>query len=264
MGFTMISTNYVTRGVCELLADKVSGGYNLEVDGEKIPLFLNKDKTTVYPQIRLSPFIEKGDAKYQKYIERKYQAYRHWAYGVFQVDIYSQSLIQAQNIYDVITQRLFDFFNLETVIFNWNPAFEQIDENVYRNKSFAIMEDDLFKDIYGIKIGDTRFKKVLSKNDLTNDSFCPQNDYLYVQTDKNLKKIEIKTLMQGKLFSNGLSYSDMGIHAYNLSKQRNLSSLENNEVERISFDLEILFSKKLDREELPTLKRVAYKKANVR
>ena len=104
----------------------------------------------------------------------------------------------------------------------------------------------------------------MNKNDLTNDSFCAKNDYLYVQTDKNLKKIEIKTLMQGKLFSNGLSYSDMGIHDYSLSKQRNLSLLENNEVERISFDLEILFSKKLDREELPTLKRVAYKKANVR
>ena len=260
----MISTNYVTRGVCELLADKVSGGYSLYVNGEEIPLFLNKDKTTSYPQIRLSPFIEKSDAKYQKYIERKYRAYRHWAYGIFQVDIYSQKLTQAQDIYDVITRRLFDFFNLETVVFNWNNDFEQIDDDTYRNKSFAIMEDDLFKDIYGIKIGETILKRVQIKDDLVMDSFCPRDDYLYLKTDKDLKKIEIKTLMQGRLFSNGLSYSDMGIHTYNLSKQRNLSALNENEVERISFDLEILFSKKLDREELPVLRRVAFRKANVR
>ena len=153
----MISTNYVTRAVCELLADKVTGGYSLNVDNQEIPLFLNKDKITQYPQIRLSPFIEKGDTRYQKYIEEKYRAYRHWQYGVFQVDIYSQKLTQAQNIYDEITKRLFDFFNLETVIYNWNSLFEQIDDDLYRNKSFALLDDDLFKDIYGIRIDKTIF-----------------------------------------------------------------------------------------------------------
>lgn len=129
----MISTNYVIRAVCELLANKINGGYSLNVDNQEIPLYLNKDKVTKYPQIRLSPFIEKGDTHYQKYIEQKYRMYRHWQYGVFQVDIYSQKLSQAQNIYDEITKRLFDFFNLETVIYNWNPLFEQIDNNTYRN-----------------------------------------------------------------------------------------------------------------------------------
>lgn len=260
----MISTNYVTRAVCELLADKVTGGYSLNVDNQEIPLFLNKDKITQYPQIRLSPFIEKGDTRYQKYIEEKYRAYRHWQYGVFQVDIYSQKLTQAQNIYDEITKRLFDFFNLETVIYNWNPLFEQIDDDLYRNKSFALLDDDLFKDIYGIRIDETIFYKAKRKDDLCMNSFFASDDYLYLKTDQNLKNIEIKVLMQGRLFSNGFSYSDNGIHAYHLSNQRNLSSLENNDVERISFDLEILFSKQLNREKLPIVNRVTLNKANVR
>lgn len=260
----MISTNYVTRAVCELLADKITGGYSLNVDNQEIPLFLNKDRKVQYPEIRLSPFIEKGDTQYQKYIEEKYRAYRHWQYGVFQVDIYSKQLTQAQNIYDEITKRLFDFFNLETVTFNWNKSFEQIDDHTYRNKAFALLDDDLFKDIYGIRIGDTILRKVKKREDLVMNSFYSSKDYLYLKTDQNLKKIEIKVLMQGRLFSNGFSYSDNGIHAYHLSRQRNLSSLEDNEVERISFDLEILFSKKLNREELPIVNKVTLNKANVR
>lgn len=260
----LISTNYVTRAVCELIADKISGGYSLNVDNQEIPLYLNKDKITKYPQIRISPFIEKGDSDYQKYIDSKYKMYRHWQYGVFQVDIYSKKLTQAQNIYDVITQRLFDFFNLETVVYNWNPYFEPIEHNTYKNKTFALLDDDLFKDIYGIKVENTILEKVQQKEDLIMDSFFPSNDYLYIKTDKNLKTIEIKVLMQGRLFSNGYSFSDNGIHAYSLSKQRNLSNLEENEVERISFDLSILFSKKINRETLPIVNKVTLNKPNMR
>lgn len=260
----MIPTNQVTRAVCELLANKISGGYSLNVNNQEIPLFINKDRKVQYPEIRLSPFIQKNDTYYQKYIEKKYKAYRHWQYGAFQVDIYSKDLALNQDIYDTITQRLFDFFNLETVIYNWNPFFEQVDDNIYRNKTFALLDDNMFKAIYGIKIGKTILNKVNRKEDLIMNSYFSGKDFLYIKTDKNLKKIEIKVLMQGRLFSNGFSYSDNGIHAYHISKQRNLSSLEDNEVERISFDLEILFSKKINREELPLVNKVALRKANVR
>lgn len=260
----MISTNLVTKAVFELLGDKVKGGYNLKVDNDRIPLFLNKDGTTSYPQIRVSPFIEKEDVKYQKYIEKKWQAYRHWQYGVFQVDIYSKSLIQAQDIYDEISRRLYDFFNLETVIFNYNYQFEQIDDYTYRSKEYSLMNDGLFKDIYGIRIKETILDRVRKKESLKMNSYFVDENYLYVKTDKSLKNIEIKVLMQGRLFPNGMSHSDRGIHVYMISKQRNLSSLEENEVERISFDLEILFSKKLNREELPKNKKILYRKANVR
>lgn len=96
------------------------------------------------------------------------------------------------------------------------------------------------------------------------NSYFVDKNYLYIKTNENIQDIEIKVLMQGRLFPNGMSHSDKGIHVYIISKQRNLSSLEDNEVERISFDLDILFSKKLNREELPKNKKILYRKANVR
>lgn len=260
----MTSTNYVTRSVFEMLGDKIPGGYALEINGKQIPLFLNKDGTTEYPQIRVAPFIEKGDTRYQKYIEEKYQMYRHWQFGVFQIDIYTRELSLGQDIYDKMTRRLFDFFNLEMVTFDDNGLFEQVDDYTYRNREYSLMEDGLFKDIYGIKIEDTILNRVKSKEDLTMNSYFVNKKFLYVKTNKRLNTIKIKVLMQGRLFSNGFCCSDNGIHAYHLSKQRNLSSLEDNEVERISFDLEILFSKKINREELPIANKVLLNKANVR
>ena len=259
-----MSTNYVTRAVFEMLGDKVKGGYSLKIHDKEIPLFLNKDGTTEYPQIRVAPFIEKGDTRYQKYIEEKYQMYRHWQFGVFQVDIYTKELSLAQDIYDKLNRRLFDFFNLEMVTFDNNGSFEQIDDYTYRNREYSLMEDGLFKEIYGIRIENSILKRVKTKKDLVMNSYFVNNEFLYIKTNKNLNKIKIKVLMQGKLFSNGFCYSDNGIHAYHLSKQRNLSSLEDNEVERISFDLEILFSRKINREELPIANKVLLNKANVR
>ena len=259
-----MSTNYVTRAVFEMLGDKIPGGYALEIDDKKIPLFLNKDGTTEYPQIRVAPFIEKGDMRYQKYIEEKYQMYRHWQFGVFQIDIYTRELSLAQDIYDKLTRRLFDFFNLEMITFEDNGSFEQVDDYTYRNREYSLMDDGLFKDIYGVRIEDAILNRVESKKDLTMNSYFVDENFLYVKTNKDLKKIKIKVLMQGRLFPNGFCYSDNGIHGYHLSKQRNLSSLEDNEVERISFDLEILFSKKINREELPIANKVLLNKANVR
>lgn len=259
-------TNQVTRAVFELLGDKVPGGYALTVENTKIPLFLNKDGVTQYPEIRVAPFTERGDNKYQKYIERTSQAYRHWQFGVFQVDIYSKNLIQAQDIYDTLTKRLVDFFNLETIVFDYNHEFDLVDTHTYKTKSYALLDDGLFKDIYGIRIKDVILRRVKRLDRLDMNCFYVDNNFLYIKTDQDIRNVKIKVLTQGRLFSNGYSYSDNGIHAYYLSKQRNLSSLEDNEVERISFDLEILFSKKLNREKLPRVDevRVIYPKANVR
>lgn len=257
-------TNKVTKAVFELLGDKVPGGYELPIPDKTVPLFLNKDKVTQYPQIRVSPFIHKGDSKYQKHIDHNHEQYRHWQYGSFQVDIYSRDLAEAQTIYDEITKRLFDFFNLEVVTFNDNRLFENIGDNLYRSREYSLMEDGLFKDIYGIRIKDTILKRVQLKEDLVMNSFYVSKDFLYIETDQNLKDIQIKVLMQGRLFSNGFSFSDNGIHSYYLSKQRNLSSLASNNVERISFDLNILFSKKMDREELPKVKKIGFKKVKAR
>jgi hypothetical protein len=257
-------TNQVTRAAFELLGDPTAEGYGLTVGNEVIPIFLNKDKTTKYPAIRVAPFINKGDVRYDKYIDKSKRGYEHWEYGVFQVDIYTRNLIQAQKIYDVIAKRIFDFFNLETVVFNYTRDFQLVDEYTYKTIAYALLDDQFFKDVYGVRIDKKIIHRVHSLDDLHMNCFYVDDHFFYIKTDQNIKHIEIKMLMQGRLFSNGFAYSDNGLHDYTLSKQRNLSTLEDNEVERISFDLELLFSSKIKREKLPQIDKIIYPKPNVR
>lgn len=257
-------TNRVTKTVFELLGDPTPTGYSLCVKGKEVPLFLNKDKVTEYPQIRVSPFIHKKDVRYQKYFDPAKRMYQHWQSGTFQIDVYAKDLIFAHNVYDVMTKRIFDFFNLETLIYNYNYDFDLIDDYTYVNHTYALLDDDMFKDIYGIRIDNTIIQRVQNLDDLEMNTFYVDNHALYIKTNQNIKKIEIKMLLQGRLFSNGFAYSDNGLHDYYLSKQRNLSALQNNEVERISFDLSLLFSKQINREILPKINQITLLKSKVK
>jgi len=252
-------TNNIVKSIFEIIGDKTPFGYEFQF----VPIFLNKDQTSVYPQIRIHPFIDRFDVMDQKYIEKSYQKYRHWEGGVFQIDIFTRSIIDGQNIYDNLIERIYDFFNLETLIYNWTPSFKEIDTNVYKNIDYALT-GDLFKDVYSVVLEGKKLKRIDILDDLTLDTFYIDEDALYICTKKNLKTLQMKVLIQGRLFENGDSYSDRGIHYYELSNQRNLSALEDNEVERISFDIYILYSHKREREEIPKVKRVRLPKPNVR
>ena len=255
----MSFTNNITKSIFEILGDKTELGYQFNY----IPIFLNKDPTTQYPEIRVSPFIDKFDVMDQKYIEKSYQAYRHWEGGVFQIDIFTTNIIDGQNIYDNLIERIYDFFNLETLIYNWTPSFKEIDTNIYKNIDYALT-GDLFKDVYSVILERQKLERVFVFEELSLDTFYIDEDALYICTKKNLKTLEMKVLLQGRLFENGDSYSDRGIHYYELSNQRNLSALQDNEVERISFDMYILYSHRREREEIPKVKRVRLPKPNVR
>lgn len=254
----MTYTNKITKSIFEILGDKTNVGYKFN----SIPVLLNKDPTTRYPEIRVSPFIDKFDVMDQKYIEKSYQSYRHWEGAVFQIDIYTRDIIEGHNIYDKLIERIYDFFNLETLIYNWNNEFEEIDNYIYKNTAYAI--NGLFKDIYSVVIEKCKLKRVFSFDDLDFDCFYVDEDALYVCTKKNLKTFLMKVLLQGRLFENKDSFSDRGIHYYELSNQRNLSALEENEVERISFDIYILYSHKREREEIPKVKRIDLPEPKVR
>lgn len=226
-----------------------------------VPVLLNKDRTTIYPEIRVSPFIDRFDVDFQRYMEKSYSQYRHWQGGVFQIDIYSRNIIEAQRIYDALIDRIYDFFNLETLVYSWNTQFEEINMNLFKNIAYAIpknKDQQLFKDIYSITIDDKKLERKFDYHNLVLDSFYVDEDALYVCTKRDLKKIKIKVLLQGRLFQNGDAYSDRGLHYHELSDQRNLSALEANDVERISFDLMIIFSYKREREQLPKVNRIKY------
>ena len=253
-----MNTNLITRSVLEIIGDSNKVGFSFE----DIPVLLNKDITTTYPEIRVSPFIDKVNIDYQRNIERSYQKYRHWEAGVFQIDIFSKNIIDAQDIYDKLVDRIYDFFNLETLIYGDNGEFQEIDTNIYKNTGYGI--GNLFKDIYEVKLQGEKIKKVYSFDELHSESYYVDEDALYVYTQKPLNNFKVKVLLQGRLFENGDSYSDRGLHYYELSNQRNLSSLEDNEVERISFDMYILYSHKRKREPISKVKKVVYPKTRVR
>lgn len=255
----MTYTNKIVKSVFEIIGDKTEFGYQFNY----VPVFLNKDPTTQYPEIRISPFVDKFDIMDQKYIEKSYQAYRHWEGGIFQIDIFTRNVIDAQNIYDSLIERIYDFFNLETLIYNWTPSFQEIDTYVYKNIDYALT-GDLFKDVYSLTLEKEKLKRVFCFEDLELDSFYIDENALYVCSQKKLKTLEMKVLLQGRLFENGDSFSDRGIHYYELSNQKNLSSLEENEVERISFDMYILYSHRREREKIPKVKRIRFPKPNVR
>ena len=254
----MSYTNYVTKSVLEVLGDITSSGYSFY----NIPILLNKDIETYYPEIRVSPFVDKFDLYNQNNIEKTFRQYRDWEGGIFQIDIYSKSFIEAQNIYDALIDRIYDFFNLETLIYNNNDEFEEIDTNIFKNYAYGI--GDLFKDIYSIRVEEQEIKRVYTFDDIDIDSYFVDQDALYICTKKNLKTFQVKVLLQGRLFNNGDAYSDRGLHYYSLSGQRTLSSLEDNDVERISFDMYILYSHKREREPISRVKKVAYPRPRVR
>ena len=194
----MSFTNQITKSIFEIFGDISVYGYNFN----DIPVLLNKDPTTTYPEIRISPFIHKAEVNYQRNIERSYQKYRHWEEGIFQIDIYAKNIIECQNIYDKLVERIYDFFNLETLIYNWTPSFQEIDSYIYKNIDYALT-GDLFKDVYSVVLEKEKLKRVYDFNDLKMDTYYIDEDALYICSKKNLKTLEMKVLLQGRLFENG-------------------------------------------------------------
>ena len=244
----MKDKNELIYRIRQIIGDEKEDGFYTSVKYNdniiQVPNFLFKDGPAEYPEIRISPFLS-DTAKahpiritsYGRNIKRKFYD------AIFQIDIYAKSIIEAHNIYDELANRIYDFFNLETLVYSWTPQFEEIDMHIYKNIAYGIPDNEdqrLFKDIYGVKIGNTKFQRKFAYEDLELDCFYVDEDALYVCTKKNLKKIQIKVLLQGRLFQNGDAYSDRGLHYHELSDQRNLSALEDNDVERISFDLMII------------------------
>ena len=127
-------------------------------------------------------------------------------------------------------------------------------DNLYENPAIAL-NTDLFKDVYSAKINGVSFKRVLNKNDLKLNTFFVDDNSLLIKTDK-LSNVDVIVIVQGCLFKDKSSVGDRGILSYNITDSRNLSELEDNEVERISFDLELTYVEKRYREKLPTVEHL--------
>ena len=251
--------NQIIKTMCEIIGDhQEQGGYLFPYSQQPIPILLNKDKTTTYPEIRLSPFIQNSDYYTERYAEKTLRNYREWKTGKFQVDIFAKTLPEVNNIYLELRDRIYDFFNLEVLTHSYNKYFEKQNDNLYKNMAYAL-NSDFFVDIYHIEVCNEPLLRVFPFEDLIDESFFIDNEALYVQTSRDIKTIKVTIITQGRLFDDKTSPSNRGIAYHEIGDPRNLSELESNEVERISFDIYILFAAKRTRDKLPNVDQLRIK-----
>ena len=251
--------NQIIKTMCEIIGDhQEEGGYLFPYSEKPIPVLLNKDKTTIYPEIRLSPFIQNSDAFTERYSEKTLRDYREWKSAKFQVDIFSQSLAEVNDIYLELRDRIYDFFNLEVLVHSYNQYFEKQNDNLYKNIAYAL-NSDFFVDIYHIEVCDEPLLRVFDIEDLIDESFFIDDEALYIKTSKNIHTIKVTLITQGRLFDDKTSPSNRGIAFHEIGDPRNLSELESNEVERISFDIYILFAARRTRDKLPNVDELRIK-----
>lgn len=251
--------NQIIKTMCEILGDhQQEGGYSFPYSQKPIPILLNKDKTTKYPEIRLSPFIENSDYYTERYQEKTLRDYREWKAGRFQVDIFSQNLAEVNNIYLELRDRIYDFFNLEVLTHSYNHYFEKQNDNLYKNIAYALNQE-FFIDIYHVEVCNKPLLRVFSLDSLIDESFYIDEEALYIQTTGNIRTVKVTIITQGRLFDDKTSPSNRGIAFHEIGNPRNLSELESNEVERISFDIYILFAAKRTRDKLPNVDQLRIK-----
>lgn len=249
--------NTTIRTLLEVLGDpQEEGGYSLPLDEELVSIHLNKDHTTHYPEIVLSPFIIQKPLTLNRWTDHNLDEYICYRRGTCQVDILDKNLATVNKIFQIIKERLYEFFFIEQVIYNYNEYFEEIEPNCYKNISYGIGE--LFKDIYYVNVESQPLTRVDSIEDLVDDSYYVDNEALYVKTEKCLKTIEINVITQGRLLSNHDSLMNRGLIYYSVSEIRNLSALEDNEVERCSFDIEVTYAVRTGRDDIHDVDYVEY------
>ena len=129
--------NTIIKTMCEVMGDhQEDGGYLFPYNEQYIPVLLNKDETTFYPEIRISPFIQQNDMFTERFSEKTLRDYREWKTAKFQVDIFSQDLAEVNNIYLALRDRIYDFFNLEVLVYSYNKHFQKLNDNLYKNDNY--------------------------------------------------------------------------------------------------------------------------------
>lgn len=224
--------------------EKEDGFYTpVEYNGEiiEVPNFLFKDGPAEYPEIRISPFV----AKTRKSNELRLKGYgmnikRKFYDTIFQIDIYATNIVLANKIDSAVKRRIDYFYDIDTVIYGYDKDFKLIDEEktIYHHKGYNTND---FK-IISVYIKNIPLLRVFDKKELNRkNTYFIDKTGLYVNTDLNIKMLQISVIINGLTFPDGETAHMKGIIKMRRSNERSLSELEKNQVERISYELRIFY-----------------------
>jgi hypothetical protein len=221
--------------------DEPSGFFTyVENNGQtiKVPNYLFKDAPAEYPEIRISPFITDTEATVPQHTYQcnNFSKIYHY-YATFQIDIYATTISMVNNIYDEVSRRIDDFHEFDALVYGYNKSFKQIDDTLYYSNLYNTQNFNIFR----ILINNNIIPQVNNINELYNNTYTINEDGLYIRTTLPIQNIEIGHSINGLLFNN--RKTSYGEHIINMriSNTKMLSELENNSVERISFNLNILY-----------------------
>lgn len=254
----MITKNRLIYLVRQIIGqEETTGFYTDVIDNNKlykVPNYLFKDAPAEYPEIRISPYITDEEVIHQRRFsckKNRLTKVRHYR-ATFQIDIYATSVQMANNIYAAISQRIDLFNDYDSIIYGYNRSFKQIDENLYHSHIYDKRNFNIFR----IIINNNIIKRVDNMQNLTNNTYMITEDGLYVRTTLPIQEIRIYHILNGLTFSNHLTSYQEGILSLKIKNKKMISELERNHVERITFDLSILYNMCQDRNPGPILEDV--------
>lgn len=240
----MKDRNELIRLIREIIGDEKEDGFytSIEWNNKKIevPNFLFKDGPAQYPEIRISPFLSDTQASHSIRVRRHdYDRKTKFYNAIFQVDIYATNVVLVNKIFDAVKRRISLFYDIDTVWYGYDKAFNLIDEekNIYHSQNYNSKKFNIISVQFCRKL----MKRVCNKEDLIKNTYYIDKTGLYVRTDFPIKRIKINTVLNGLVFPDGQTAHQKGIIKTRIRRPRNLSQLEDNNVERISFELGIFY-----------------------
>lgn len=209
----------------QICGDKVEGeGYFLNISSvsRPVPNFVDYDQDASFPEIIIRPFITKtplvetivycGENEAQT---RKDIQYNH---ARFQIDVFGNSLIDVMKIKTALERRIYDFSNVEIVAFKEPVGWSSYSANTYVNHDYttpriiARITDPLAK----LTKADS-----IEEVENTNGSWFMDDTGLYVNPLIDMASIEIFEVLNGKVFKDGKTLHDVGIHTISVLNSRN-------------------------------------------
>jgi hypothetical protein len=241
----MKNRNELIYRIRQIIGDEKEDGFYTSVNYNdkiiKVPNYLFKDGPAEYPEIRISPFLSDTLKAHpirvtsnERHVKRKFYE------AVFQIDIYGTNIIEVNNIYSAVKRRIDYFYDIDSVLYGYDKDFQLLDEerNIYYHKGYNIND---FK-IINIYFGNTSLLRVFDKKELKyKNTYYIDESGLYINTLFNIKMIQINNIVSGLTFPDGQTANSKGIIKTRTRNKRSLSELEENNVERISFELVIFY-----------------------